>query len=480
MLSSQNQDQLSRGLEAVAKNLDISDELHEDAILKYESVGEWLAAEDSKLAAYSPEIYAQGSFRLGTMVRPYGKTSQFDIDLVCHLNIDKNSITQEKLKNNVGDRLKLADEFKSLLTESRRCWVLDWTNLFHMDVLPTIPNIETPPSGILITDTELVRWQKSNPKKYADWFHERMRIRLNETRANLAKSLSANIEDVPEWTVKTPLQRAVQLLKRHRDVYFKGSLNNRPASIILTTLAAHAYNNESDLADTVASVVNGMKSHIEYKVGKYYVMNPAEDGENFAEKWNEDSARRDAFFGWMKKVETDFALLSRQKLELLKSDSEFLPALAKSSVGQTFQLFENQQAAGVAAVPLLGEIKHRRELQWPERRQFTVRIKGGVYLKNKGKKKLWDLSSRAVPKHLHLKFEAITDAPKPYEIQWQVTNTGPYAKEPRGDFIPSSERGSSIHWESTLYPGTHLIEAMVIKNGVCVGRSGPQQVKIRG
>lgn len=275
------------------------------------------------------------------------------------------------------------------------------------------------------------------------------------------------------------MQRAVQLLKRHRDVYFKGSLDTRPASIILTTLAAWAYNNEPDLTDAVASIVNGMKSHIEYKDGKYYVMNPAEDGENFAEKWNEDSARRDAFFGWLKKVETDFAFLSKQKLELLKSDSEFLPALARSSVGQTFQLFENQQTRNISNVPLLGEIKHRRELKWPERRQYSVKLKGGVYLKNKGRKKLWDLSARPVPKHLHLKFEAVTDAPKPYEIQWQVTNTGPYARELRGDFIPSSESGSTIHWESTLYPGTHLIEAMVIKDGVCIGRSGPKQVKIR-
>jgi hypothetical protein len=64
----------------------------------------------------------------------------------------------------------------------------------------------------------------------------------------LAEALKANIEDVPEWRVKTPLQRAVQLLKRHRDVYFAGDYENRPISIIITTLAAHAYKNQENVS----------------------------------------------------------------------------------------------------------------------------------------------------------------------------------------------------------------------------------------
>ena len=41
-----------------------------------------------------------------------------------------------------------------------------------------------------------------------------------------------SIEDVPEWRVKTPLQRSVQILKRHRDIYFQQKPEVRPVSVL--------------------------------------------------------------------------------------------------------------------------------------------------------------------------------------------------------------------------------------------------------
>jgi hypothetical protein len=60
-----------------------------------------------------------------------------------------------------------------------------------------------------------------------------------ETRSVLAKQM--DVEEVPDWYVKTTLQRTVQALKRHRNIYFVDGPENRPASIIITTLAARAY-----------------------------------------------------------------------------------------------------------------------------------------------------------------------------------------------------------------------------------------------
>ena len=57
-------------LAATAVELDIPDDLHEAASLKYEEVGVWLASETSSLVTYAPDIYPQGSFRLGTVVKP--------------------------------------------------------------------------------------------------------------------------------------------------------------------------------------------------------------------------------------------------------------------------------------------------------------------------------------------------------------------------------------------------------------------------
>lgn len=38
--------------------------------------------------------------------------------------------------------------------------------------------------------------------------------------------------------------------------------------------------------------------------GKWWVQNPVDPDENFADKWNEYPERREAFMQWLKKVET--------------------------------------------------------------------------------------------------------------------------------------------------------------------------------
>ena len=77
--------QLSKSLEDVARLLDIPDDLADEAIAKYEAVAAWLSDEDSPLRQYEPELYPQGSFRLGTPIRPLKARDEFDIDLVCRL-----------------------------------------------------------------------------------------------------------------------------------------------------------------------------------------------------------------------------------------------------------------------------------------------------------------------------------------------------------------------------------------------------------
>jgi hypothetical protein len=87
-----------------------------------------------------------------------------------------------------------------------------------------------------------------------------------------------------------------------------------------------------------------------------------------------------------------------------------------------------------------------------------------------------------VPKHVGLRFEAKTNAPPPFDVKWQVTNTGQEAAEAgalRGRFEGGEGYMGTVRWESTLYAGTHWVEAWVIKDGVCIGRSGRKYVRIR-
>ena len=484
---------LSNLLRETADALDIPEYIYEDATIKYEDVGEYLGADDSALKLYNPQIYAQGSFRLGTVVQPVDDECGYDIDLVCQLEIAKEQITQKDLKSRVGERLKKRADLKEILESSRRCWVLNYSAdqsipNFHMDVLPSIPNAEHPPSGILLTDTELVRWQKSNPIAYADWFKSRMSEVFERRKIEFAESIKANVEDVPDWRIKTPLQRSVQILKRHRDVYF-GENENKPISIILTTLAAHAYEGQDDIYDALTNITKRMSNFIENRGGVWCVQNPVDPDENFADKWNEYPERREAFVQWLANAIADFENISKagsisDGIQMLNESmgrqtmSSVAASLGVPHCGALPPIVRN-----IPLVPALADYSHAQRPQWPVTSNYNVKVIGRVYTKKRrGKvgRYLKPLGDSSVPKRVWIKFQAHTDVPPPYSIKWQVVNTGQDAmnnRDPRGDFYDSGE--PNVRWESTAYKGTHWVEAFIIKNGLCVGRSGQILVKVR-
>lgn len=85
-------------------------------------------------------------------------------------------------------------------------------------------------------------WPISNPEGYAQWFESRMRLGVDFVAIN-----KAHYEELPFFKRKTILQRSVQILKRHRDIMFQKNDDVKPVSIIITTLAARAYQGEREL-----------------------------------------------------------------------------------------------------------------------------------------------------------------------------------------------------------------------------------------
>ena len=320
---------LSFILNEIAQELDISDSLFEEAEGRYQTVGTWLGEGNSPLAVYSPIIYPQGSFLLGTVTKPLGEKDEYDIDLVFEMVIAKLSITQKVVKNLVGDRLKDNQVYLRMLDEEgRRCWTLNYANeaKFHMDVLPAIPNTDYVPvlksngvrnnlaqTNIALTDKTLPNynlidpdWPRGNPKAYAIWFRARMITQYEAVRKNMAEAMKAEIQDVPAYRVKTPLQRGIQLFKRHRDITFEKK-DDKPCSILMTTLAARAYNNEFDLVQGLTNIVDGMPNYIEVRDGIPWVPNPVDPLENFADRWQDPDHpnRAQDFLSWHKKLQND-------------------------------------------------------------------------------------------------------------------------------------------------------------------------------
>lgn len=341
-MNTEQRKQVSTVLNRLGEGLDISPTEYENAVKSYTAVGEWLSHKDSPLAPYKPEIQPQGSFLLGTMIKPVNPKDDLDIDLVCRLSGTKVGWTAYDLKQAVGNRLKAHKTYAEMLKpEGRRCWTLDYAEErgFHMDVLPSVVgrNFFTLLEGLIsdqemenarklairITDklvpnyrssTNPLEWPLSNMFGFAAWFKYRSQV----TVLRKAIILNESVRPVPGYQKnKLPLLRIVQILKRHRDIMFNGS-EHKPISIILTTLAAWAYNGESDLLTALQYVVNHMDQYIEQRTDPFtrksiwWVANPVNPTENFADKWLLYPEREQNFWKWIKQLKADVASLSIQ------------------------------------------------------------------------------------------------------------------------------------------------------------------------
>lgn len=148
-------------------------------------------------------------------------------------------------------------------------------------------------------------WLKSNPDGYAIWFANRCHEKLSKRQL-----LTEDIIPIAKYNQsKTPLQRIVQILKRHRDIRF-GHDEKRPISIIITTLAAKAYKGESNIFEGLVNVVEHMKDGItKDENGNDKVANPLNESENYAEKWIKDPERKEYFYNWLEWVKADLNLI---------------------------------------------------------------------------------------------------------------------------------------------------------------------------
>jgi hypothetical protein len=201
-----------------------------------------------------------------------------------------------------------------MLEDINRGWRLNYAGEFHMDITPAVPNSLCQNGGVLVPDKKLSRWKESNPSGFAKWFNAKAALSLRRVVKG-AFQTEARVQPLPEYGfAKGVLRRAVQIYKRHRDIYFNGK-EHAPISIIITTLAAKAYEKavsertyESEF-DLIYDVLELMPDFIELRNENgresFYLANPTTKGENFAEKWNAKPERAHAFFGWREKAMAD-------------------------------------------------------------------------------------------------------------------------------------------------------------------------------
>lgn len=149
--------------ERIADAINISEDMFDYAEAEYKKIAKWIE-ENSK--DYNIVIYPQGSFALGTAVKPYDREDEYDVDLVCEYQRDYGFSAKHLKKTEVYSILtRYARAYR--IKEKRRCWQVTYEHnkKFHLDVIPAVFR----ESYIDITEqlsSEKYEYIGSNPKGY--------------------------------------------------------------------------------------------------------------------------------------------------------------------------------------------------------------------------------------------------------------------------------------------------------------------------
>jgi len=337
-------------IEEIAGSIDIPDTSYEAAHARYRDLGEWFGRAEARAHAFEPHSYSQGSFRLGTVIRPVEDDGEYDLDMGCCLmvGVTKATHTQEELKHLIGADLEgycIARGIKEKLEEKNRCWRLKYADKlkFHLDTVPSIPEtaerrqlIQAAIVGTgapaelaklvasltgAITDNRMRNyriinnaWRLSNSEGFARWFESRMKLSRALMERLPLQAKAANLDELPIYRWKSPLQRCVQLLKRHRDIMFADSPDGKPASIIITTLSAEAYRGETEIADALETILSNMRRLINTTSPR--VPNPVNPAEDFADRWSDTISlhlnMEKKFLLWLQQARLDFDVIGRE------------------------------------------------------------------------------------------------------------------------------------------------------------------------
>lgn len=340
------------------EGLDIPQSLYVKAIEHYKAIASFLQGKDIE-----SDIYPQGSYSLGTVVRPYtgDEEASYDLDAICEIKVNKGNTSAKEIKQMIGEALKSDGTYEKMLQQEwDKCWTLKYADAneigFSVDIVPAVEDSDVQDQSIeeiRIGSNEVGRtqiaitnkqgntysWQKSNPKAYHEWFKKlnepflmvtRQRRKLNQSR-EFYNCSESTVEEIPVEQERSALQRVIQMFKYHADVYYsKGNIKEyKSASIVITTLIALIAQDASpelDIFSLLSFVIDELEVYGEHLIlnesdfmqrynnkhvikqvnGQWILENPLNPSENIVDAWNKQPLKATYFFKWITQLKEDF------------------------------------------------------------------------------------------------------------------------------------------------------------------------------
>ena len=340
----------------IVSALDISPSMYKTAVEKYENLSDFLQE-----SGIDCDIYPQGSFALGTVVRPNAKdpNAGYDLDFICQVKSTKDNISPEVLWTQIEQALKSNEIYRKRLEIFDKCFTIHYADIedisFSIDIVPAAdealsvkvalakqserPDLVT--TAIAIPTKPNYIWTTNNPLGYRKWFEEINdpfqeygRAEFRTQLFNAHRSIYNKVEDIPVEMERSPLQRVIQILKRHRDYYYVKLKNGdelKPISAIISTFVASIAKNQPaniSVYELLALVLEEFKIYSNHQLDetnsfsqrfpgktlirkeseKWIMDNPANPEDNLVDAWNTNGLIHVHFFSWIKAAHNDLIL----------------------------------------------------------------------------------------------------------------------------------------------------------------------------
>ena len=398
--------------------------------------------ENLKIA--TPLFHSQGSYPMLTIITPLN--GEYDIDDGVYLqNINKSNryewSSAETVHKWIYDSVDGHTDEKPV--DKRTCIRVVYAGQYHVD-LPIYGEY----SEQYYLAEKSTGWRVSDPKMIRKWFADQVEQKGDQ------------------------LIRIVKYIKAWAD--YKSNECETLSSIILTVLASDCY--EEDERDDVALL--GTMQHIyERIVTSFVVLNPVDAQEDLAKALKEE--QKDKF-------KIALQILLQKSSEAINEENSLVSSnIWRKQFGERFP--KADKSISLSFESILKDASHKEAPKWQMNLIKKVKIDAYVYAGGnnslpKNRKKLGGLNTngRRISSGLWMRFVAATNVDQPYDVYWQVVNTGDHAAIEGGlrGQIFKSDKGL-IQWERTLYTGKHWIECFVVKNGECLAKSGQFIVNIK-
>lgn len=298
--------QLDDLLDRMARELQLDKTRRERMLAHYEAVQNWIESDEAFFKPYRYDVYPHGSVRTLTTVKPWGQ-DEFDLDIVVHLKADWRLHTPQRIYNELKRRLSEHSTYREMIELKNRCVRLNYAGDFHMDILTGIQESIAAPNRLMVPDRKLGTWVSSNPRGYAEWFIARAE---SVKESLLEKAMRAEGLPTDNYDRKKPLQIAVQLLKRYRDMYFQDKPEYRTSSIVLTTIAGLLYEGEESIFDSLAGIVTRARQ-ASIPTQRLKLLNPVNQHEDFTDKWDDEPQYYVQFLGFIKHINEQLRHLTK-------------------------------------------------------------------------------------------------------------------------------------------------------------------------